>query len=371
MDAVDAVVVGGGVAGLSAAAALGRALRVRLLEREPLLASQASGRNAAIYRPLEHDHTSAELSRRSLALLAELDAGSEPLLRRCGLLLLDARQGEARALLQHARAQGVQAELLDAGALQQRAASLAGGEAVHGLWVPEGGVLDIHALNTALARAARARGVEIRTGCGVRALRLEHERVAGVELQDGSRVATALVVLAAGAFSEDLAAACGLPLGLRALRRHLVQLELPDRVVLAPEHPVVWRLDDELYYRPESGGALASACDQTAWAAHEPLAAEPAVLQALAGKLARSAPALGTAEVKRYWACLRTFAPDRELVVGLDGRVEGLCWLGGLGGRGMSVAPAAGELLAACVRGEHHPLAAQLAPTRLLAVPGR
>ncbi|MFI5309495.1 MAG: NAD(P)/FAD-dependent oxidoreductase, partial [Polyangiales bacterium] len=83
-------------------------------------------------------------------------------------------------------------------------------------------------------------------------------------------------------------------------------------------------------------------------------------------KLTRTAPQLASSRVVRSWACLRTFAPDRELVVGPDERIAGLFWLCGLGGRGMAVAPAAGELLAAGMRGEPHPLSARLSPTRLL-----
>jgi glycine/D-amino acid oxidase-like deaminating enzyme len=86
----------------------------------------------------------------------------------------------------------------------------------------------------------------------------------------------------------------------------------------------------------------------------------------LARKLARTAPALASSRVLRSWACLRTFAPDRELVVGADLRVPGLYWFAGLGGRGMAVAPAAGEVLAAAMRGDSHPLARALAPARLV-----
>jgi glycine/D-amino acid oxidase-like deaminating enzyme len=70
---------------------------------------------------------------------------------------------------------------------------------------------------------------------------------------------------------------------------------------------------------------------------------------------------------------LRTFAPDRELVVGNDPRLRGLSWLGGLGGRGMGVALGAGELLARVLRGEppgtsqDAALADALSPARLLA----
>jgi D-arginine dehydrogenase len=363
MTAFDVVVVGGGVAGLSALAQLARAgLRVLLLEREPALAAHASGRNAAIYRPLEDDASTLALARRSLALLAELDAG--PVLARIGVLLASADPGEVARLCARARALGIGCEPLDGAALPRAASSLAGGELAGGVLVPEGGVLDIDRLNAALAAAARAAGAELRVGAAVAALHSERGRVLGVVLPGGERIAAGAVVLAAGAWSARLGAACGAPLPLEPVRRHLVRLDLA--APLPAGHPVVWRLDDELYYRPEGAGVLASPCDAAAWPPCAP-PSEPAALELLAAKLRRAAPALAAARVGESWACLRTFAPDRELCVGEDPRLAGLWWFAGLGGRGMAVAPAASELLAAALRGEASALGAALSPRRFAA----
>jgi D-arginine dehydrogenase len=358
VDVVDVAVVGGGVAGLSVAAALARDARVLLLEREALLASHASGRNAAIFRPLEHDRSTASLARRSLQLMAVWS--ERPLLSRTGLVLASAAREPARALFDHGRAQGVACDWLEGDALAQHASSLEGGEVACGVLVPDGGVLDIHALTTALADVARARGARLQSGCGVHRIEVEGARITGVALDSGERIACAATVLAAGAWSAQLAAACGAPLPLAPVRRHLVQLDL--HTALPPQHPVVWRVDDEIYFRPESGGVLASPCDQHVWQPEDP-PADRGVLESLATKLARTAPSLAGARVRRFWACLRTFAPDRELVAGADPRIAGLHWFTGLGGRGMGVGPAAGELVAAVVRGEKHAMP-ELAPGR-------
>jgi D-arginine dehydrogenase len=241
------------------------------------------------------------------------------------------------------------------------ASSLERGEAACGVHVAEAGVLDIHALTGALARVARERGAALRSEAGVRRVLIERDRARGVELESGERIAAGAVVLAAGAWCAQLGAAIGAPLPLVPVRRHLVQLEISAPAFAA--HPVVWRVDDEVYYRPESGGVLASPCDALAWQAGAP-PADDAALELLAAKLAGTAPALAGARVRRFWACLRTFAPDRELVVGEDPRVRGVYWFAGLGGRGMGVAPAAGEVLAACLRGEAHAMP-ELAPSRL------
>jgi D-arginine dehydrogenase len=338
------IVIGGGVAGLSAAALLAPHRPVVLLEREALLASHASGNNAAIHRPLEHDVFSAQLALRSRELLDEL-IGPE-VLSKTGLILLS-RDGEAvRALAAIAVEAGVAHSVLSGEALNARVPSLTGGEAQHGLLLHDGGVLDLHRLTTGLARRAREHGAELRTNARVRALACDAaaQRIQGVVLDDGTHMEAEHVVLAAGAWSADLAAAAGFPLPLTPLRRHLLQLTAAGAPP-PPTQAVVWRLEDEVYFRPESQGVLASPCDETPWQAERAPITDPAALLELGQKLERTAPALARASVRRAWACLRTFAPDRELVVGRDPRARGLHWLAALGGRGMSVAPAAAEML--------------------------
>ena len=68
------------------------------------------------------------------------------------------------------------------------------------------------------------------------------------------------------------------------------------------------------------------------------------------------------------WAGLRTFAPDRVLVIGRDVREPSFFWLGGQGGYGFQSSPAASQLAADLIAGrvpERAPeLVASLSPAR-------
>ena len=55
--------------------------------------------------------------------------------------------------------------------------------------------------------------------------------------------------------------------------------------------------------------------------------------------------------MRRAWAGLRTFAPDRVPVLGEDPSVPGFWWLAGQGGAGIKTAPAMAQLLTRAMDG--------------------
>ncbi len=360
------MIIGGGLAGLAVAHHLARAGagRVVLLEREPLLASHATARNAAIFLPVERDEASMRLAARQALLLDGLFGGRAWLEPRGALLVADRAESLLPAT-QAAQAGGLECALMGEDALFDAVPVLREGRARHALQLPGSGVLDAHAIVEALSASARAGGVEVRLVSEVRRVVLEHGRVSGVELADGTSLTTRHLVIAGGAWSEGIAASAGLGLPLAPRRRHLVWMEAPQSAPEFARGPVVWAVEDEVYFRPESGGVLASPCDETPHEAGVP-ETDPAALDLLARKLRALAPRLLEGGVRRAWGCLRTFAPDRVSVAGADPRVEGLSWLAGLGGQGMTLGLAAAEVTAAAVLGAPHALSAALGPARLL-----
>ena len=69
------------------------------------------------------------------------------------------------------------------------------------------------------------------------------------------------------------------------------------------------------------------------------------------------------------WAGLRSFAPDRNLVLGPDPQDSTFIWMAGQGGYGVQAAPAASQLVADLVAGRTPEIAkdmvAKLTPHRL------
>lgn len=357
------VVIGGGIAGLAAAWGLVRtgSFQVRLFEREDQLFAHSSGRNAAIYRSVEKQLPVARLGVRAAELLDEVVGSRAGWLAADGLLLTAREPKSLEGLALIAGQVGIDFDWLTRDELTRAAPITRDGHANAALFVPSGGVLDPHAIMTALRSAVRSRGTVIELEKPVRRILVRAGRAVGVELEPGVTVEADRVVIAGGAWAKGLGESCGAPLPLGPVRRHLVMLDPEQR--LEAHAPTVWDAELEAYFRPESGAVLASPGDATPWHPELP-APDPNVLETLWDKLRAMAPPLARARVRRSWACLRTFAPDKVSVVGPDPRVADLYWLAGLGGHGLTAGVAAGEVLAATLSGADHPLSAVLSPAR-------
>jgi D-arginine dehydrogenase len=105
-----------------------------------------------------------------------------------------------------------------------------------------------------------------------------------------------------------------------------------------PAWPLVDDVDEQFYFKPESGLLLGSPADETPMPACD---VQPEELDvAIAIDRIERAASFRVTHVRRKWAALRTFAPGRTPVVGMEQNTPGFFWLGGQGGYGIQTAPA-------------------------------
>jgi D-arginine dehydrogenase len=126
-------------------------------------------------------------------------------------------------------------------------------------------------------------------------------------------------------------------------------------------------IDESFYLKPDAGLLLISPADETPVPACDVQPEEFDV--AVAVDRVERATTLAFKRIRRRWAGLRSFAPDRSPVIGFDAVVPGFFWLAGQGGYGIQTAPAAARLAAALLRGEtpnefDATLIAELSPQR-------
>jgi D-arginine dehydrogenase len=366
MDQQRTVVVGAGIAGATTAFHLAiRGERSLVLEKELLPGTHSSGRNAAILRTLVGDPVLQRLASRSHAFYLSPPEGFSPteVLNRVGVIL--AAPAEAAAILERWAGDGSDtgAGWIEPSELYRRVPILSR-LVERAILRSDEGVLDVHAILEGFLRGAKERGAEIRGGCSVDRLVLRGNRVAGIRAGEDF-IPASRVVLAGGGWVKTLAEDAGLAAPIVPYRRHLM-VTTPVQEV-RPDWPVVWIAGDEFYFRPESGGLLISVCDSTAVPSDLGETVDASVLDILAAKVSRWIPSLAGAGVARMWAGMRTFAPDHRFVIGPDSRVDGLFWVAGLGGHGMTCAPAVGALAADWILdgGSSHASAEALKPSRL------
>jgi D-arginine dehydrogenase len=350
----DVLIIGGGMAGMSLAAALAGRARVLLVEQESLPGYHATGRSVAFWNESYGGPGVQPLTSASGPLLAAPDpAFSErPFLGPRGALHIGraADAGLARALVRDFAASGVELLVLSDEAMHAAVPGLRRDWTV-ALSEPSCADIDVGALLEAYRAAARRGGVEF--ALGSRFVSAQPDGQGWRVVTGTDEFSCAMIVNAAGAWADPVARACGLgPLGIVPLRRTVVQLRCPD----APaELPLVIDLNGNFYFKPEGRGRLwLTPHDETPDSARDVAPEELDV--AIAIDRFQAVVDWRIEAVERKWAGLRSFAPDRLPVYGFDPRARArFFWFAGQGGFGIQTAPAAALLAASVLLGEAKP----------------
>ena len=344
------VIAGAGFAGAATAYHLARrgVGDVLVLEQESIPGFHASGRNAAMLRQCVAEPDLTKLALDGAAFIRNLPGDwPEPVLfKNNGSLLLGSGAGWEKLEQDGAigRSVGIPgiAEWSPAEAVRH-VPLLKDAEFDGALWCASDGVVDIHALLSGYLKFAAGRGAQVRYNAALRAVRVHPGK--GIELDTADGIVTCnALVNASGAWANVVAELAGArPLPLRACRRHL--FVSPPLAWVDRGWPFVWDVSHDIYFRPEGEGLLLCACDQTELEPGDPPLDE-SVKDMLAEKIQRYMPGLSEVSISRGWAGLRTLTPDGRFVIGWDSKVDGLFWVAGLGGHGMTTSAAVGELAA-------------------------
>ena len=330
----DILVIGGGIAGISAAARLSGHASVTVLEGEEALGYHASGRSAAMFereygnravRALNHAseayHETANggvLSPRGIMMVARADkvAGFRHEIKEMHLQPIDLSDAFAKV------------PILNRKTVAMAAASDGARD------------LDADRLLQNFAGEARRGGASIHLKSSV--IAITHD--AGgwhVESARGSFSAP-ILVNAAGPWVDEIARMAGVaPLGFTPFRRSMAQIPAPGGHDVTG-WPMLHGAGESWYAKPDAGKLLVSPSEEHPMTPHDAWADD----MVLAEGLARYEEMVNepVTRLETSWAGLRTFSPDRALVIGRDSAQPDFFWLAGQGGYGFQTAPAASQL---------------------------
>ncbi|MEO1678798.1 MAG: FAD-binding oxidoreductase [Pseudomonadota bacterium] len=353
----DYLVIGGGIAGASAAAALAPFGTVRLWEAESALGHHASGRSAAMF-----------IAPYGNATIRALNAASADALDEAGVLsprhlLMLAPVGAEAALAAETAAYGARPLSPDEAValLPILRPDAIAGAAVY----EQGAEIDTDRLLQSSAATARAAGAIFETGRPVSAI----TRISGGwQVRAGEAAASARrLVNAAGPWADEIARMAGIaPVGLTPYRRSMARLPAPGGHNTRP-WPFTLDVTEAWYAKPDAGAWLVSPCEENAATPHDAWADDMVIAEGLARY--ESMVCEPVTRVQTTWAGLRTFAPDRALVLGPEPDEPAFLWCAGQGGYGFQTCPAAARLLADLAVGRPSELppdtVATLTPDRL------
>lgn len=364
----EAIVIGAGIAGASTAFHLAElGVRTTLLEREHP-ASGPSGNSTACCHAFYLMPELSQLAARGTNILKQIPELTGEGINFQEIGLLWAVDPDSATLFGDAvdrvREEGTPIEALPPGEFEKLAPDYNWDGVALAVWEPSAGYIDPYSATSALARGASNRGVELRTNTRVRKIVAEGGRIAGVETEDGVRLAADIVISVAGVWTKPLIAQLGVELPLTIERATVAVLDAPGA---AREFmPFDWADNMFMNYgRPEGEDAIYLGSWPGGGTGERNLETERGVLISDPEGYSQTAsddesveildtfltrmPKLAELGVKPGHACVYDMSPDDLPIIDRVPGVEGLFVVCGSSGHGFKLGPGVGEAVAGFV----------------------
>ncbi len=370
----EVLIIGGGVIGSSIAYHLGRQGRhVLVIERSSVAAAPAaSWASAGGVRRQGRHPAEAKLAVEAIEHWRTLEQELETDLhyRRGGNLLLAESDAEAEQLTMFVRQQHemgfADVRLVD----RKEAHTLVPGlndRVVAGSYSPSDGQADPALTTRAFAAAAERHGATYWTGTAVLALRSQNERVIGVQTERGE-VQAEHIVLAAGAWSDDLATTIGLRLPIRT---RALQMILSTPAPAYTLQPVLSAINRILSLKQLMDGAflLGGGWPGDPTPDRRSYVLRPSSVQGNWKTACELLPIVSQQGIAHAWCGLEAQSFDDLPFIGTIPGLDGLTLALGFSGHGFAIAPAVGRCVADQIIGNAVKELDDLSPSRMATFP--
>ena len=267
--------------------------------------------------------------------------------------------GEALASqMEHAARLGVVMQEIAPEEAARRAPFLRDDGITRAAFVPSDAYVEAGELVNGYARAAARRGAAVHPGVKVTEITVRRGKVVGVKTQSGT-ISAGHVVIAAGAWSTQVAAMAGIRLPLVPVRHQLMITEpFPGS---SPDHVSLRFRDQRVYVRPCYGGLMLGGYEpvpQIVDPAVQPegftvadMTWDESVMIDIADSVSGSIPLLRRLAVHHHRGGLPTMTPDNRPILGPVPGIDRLYVASGCCVAGLSTSPAVGEIIAGAITG--------------------
>ncbi|MBE9516207.1 MAG: glycine oxidase ThiO [Proteobacteria bacterium] len=335
------VVIGGGIIGLLSARELIRAgHRVLVLDKSDI-GTESSWAGGGILSPLYpwrypdavNDLAAwSQFRYQSLCQQLHESSGIDPEWRQSGLLILNGNEAGVEPWKSRYGSESVWVEGLDS--IREIEPRLGAGPE-SALWMPHIAQVRNPRLLAAIRADIEANGCEFRQNTEVTGLKVESGQLLGIETVSGV-IETQQAIIAAGAWTGDLLATCGVTLQVRPVRGQMILLKAePDwlrRIVLQDQRYVIPRADGRIL--------VGSTLEEVGYDKSTTAAARQELLAAAT----RLIPGLADFPVETQWAGLRPGSVDGTPTISRVFGMQGLVICSGHYRNGLVLGPASARL---------------------------
>jgi sarcosine oxidase subunit beta len=357
----DVVIVGGGCMGASVAYHLARrgVTDVVLVEREKLLATGSTGRNAGGVRHQFSNDANIRLSIESIGAIERFadEVGHPVDFHQDGYLFLLSTPASVETFRRNVALQqrvGVEVDWLDAAGAARLAPGLDTAGVLGATFCQRDGIADPNGVTMGFAKAAQAAGVAIERDTEVTAIRIESGRIAAVETSRGT-IETHIVVNAAGPHARQVGRLAGVDVPVEPYRRHIFIAALGKDAAggeprVPSSHILVIDFETTFYFHREGAGLLFGMGEPGETPTFDTTVQWDFLPQVIEVAVTRL-PALADASISHAWAGLYEMSPDGNPIIGAAEGVAGCFLINGFSGHGFQHSPAAGRILADVITG--------------------
>ncbi|MEZ4506442.1 MAG: FAD-binding oxidoreductase [Thermomicrobiales bacterium] len=350
----EAVVIGGGVNGLSAAYQLTRkGIRPVVLERAHIGAG-ATGKSGALVRAHYTNPQETQLALASMRIFrgwAEQVGAGDPGLEQVGFLRLVSPDDEEalRRNVAMQRELGSDTMIVTRDEIAFIEPFIDTSDITVAAYEPSSGFADSNATAFGFAQAASKRGATILTGVEATRIVTEGGKITGVKTTHGA-IATPIVLVAAGAFANRLLLPLDIDLGLFPRRSRVVIFRHPYDLPTNRRHRVVIDSVNSAWIAPVTPtstliGVTVGDRDGTDPTDFEETL-EQSYIDLARRTLARRFPAFANSTMRGGWTGVYMQSPDGHPIIDKLDQIDGLFVMAGDSGTSFKTAPAIGLVLA-------------------------
>ena len=351
----DAIIIGGGIAGLATAFNLAKMNfgDIVILEKDLFVGSGATAKCAGGIRAQFSSKVNIEISSKSIEIFEHFEdiTGEPAFYDQVGYMFILTDEATVAPYLAAAELQkslGLEIDIFSADDVKRIAAPVRTDDIIKATFHKRDGLGDPHEYLQGYFRASKKAGVDILTEAPATGLTIVGGKIKGVSTPKGDFEAP-IVINATGPYSKLIGAMAGITIPIEPYRRQIVTSGELD--FIPATMPMVVDVSSGLYCHKESKGLLMGWADKDVPPGFDE-SQDPDYNDNILMKALDRIPQLETAEVANSWAGLYESTPDHHAIIGFHDEVRGFFTIGGFSGHGFMHAPGAGFIAAEIISGK-------------------